>query len=507
MLECQQGRQGKEIVPPFLYSMFLVSCAGTKTRYAIGVCLFMWLDDLLVFDNKPDCINSFYGEFNVWFSLRPRIFLDFLASECNVIERTEGTKLDFVKIIKFELLSLLFRPQKKHKDIVFLTSNVVNMRMKDGRYENRLVDFFYQQNEKNTVVIEDPYNLEYRRPRRKKVFYNGWFLIKQGRYCRLKRILAKKEKDADYLALSEIVDRIKKLFEGKFTEKYWDEIMENVYYDFLSFKYASKYYLNLFKKIRPKVVFQEDACCGRQHMAMVCRKLGIVYAELQHGAVRLNDFSYNYGEAFFNNEKLKNILPSYFLTFGEYWSKNIRIPSQKKTVGFPFLQNFAKNTKSNVKDLILIVSDGDSPEQSKTLIDYVTDYAEQNGLKIILKLHPCEYPNLEKWYGDIVQNESLQIKLFEPVYDYIVNARFVIGSASTVMYESLAFDVVPFVFESKKFMSNPYGKELFNTFATKSDLLNLMNGQTVLKNIEPKQFFDENWENSYLKFINEIINR
>jgi hypothetical protein len=46
---------------------------------------------------------------------------------------------------------------------------------------------------------------------------------------------------------------------------------------------------------------------------------------------------------------IKEYLPDYFLTFGKFWSDNIRTPSEKVEIGFPYLEekvNMARQLKN-----------------------------------------------------------------------------------------------------------------------------------------------------------------
>lgn len=458
----------------------------------------MQLADLLIYDEKPECYNSFYKDFNVWFYIRDKIFCDILSKENNVELVTTRINQSKYKKIKFIILSFLFRIPSKRKAIVFFSSNVVNMK-REGVYENRLYDYFFKQKQNESILIEDCYNLEYRRPRSSRVYYTG---IVQLQYKF--KLLFSKNKNYDLVQLSKIIDEIKTIFIDFFTDEYWNEINQIVYNGFCFFEYARNYYSKLFNKIKPKIVFREDASYGHyQYLSVVCKEKNIIFGEFQHGCVAMDHVSYNFGKTFFENAKLKELLPSYYLMFGQYWGSQIKHPAEKQSVGFPYLQQ--KKNNNDCKQIILIVSDGDSPNQNKTLINYISEYAKDQKLTIILKLHPCEYPKLQEWYGELLDNQIIQIKVFEPVYDYISKAKYVIGSGSTVMYETFAFGIMPFVYESKRFLGNQKAKEIFNTFSTKEELLDLVNGKTQIKKVDVNYFFDKNWEKSYIKFINEVV--
>lgn len=458
----------------------------------------MTLKELLIFDEKKECIDTFYKEFNVWFYIRNRVFYDILNKDNGQEVIYKNQKISNIDKIKFIVLSLMHKIQKKNKDIIFFSSNVVNMKNND-KYENRLYDFFYNQKKNDSVIIEDSYNFIYRRPRTEKVYYSGYISL----LYKMHRIFNKSNME-DYSQISSIVDKLRNIFSDYFDDNYWCALKQDVYFGFLFFDFAKDYYYKLFKKIKPKIVFREDASYGNyQYLAVVCEKLNIKFAEFQHGYVGMDHIAYNYGRGFFDIKELRKLLPSYYLTFGEYWQEQIIHPARKVVVGFPFLNKKCK--KISEKKNILIISDGDSPQQNKLLIDFVKDYAEQKNLSIVLKLHPVEASKLNEWYGDLLNQKFVEIKIFEPVYDYLAMAKYVIGSGSTVMYEAYAFEVTPFIYESKRFLSNSVAIKLFNTFSSQNELLNLMDGKISLKTIDADYFFSKSWKTNYLDFINMIL--
>lgn len=458
----------------------------------------MTLETLLKYDDNPVCINSFYKSFNIWFYVRYKIFDAIISSENNVTPPTTKQKKTLRDIIPFLFFSIRYRIPKTKKKVIFFSTNVVNM--KNGNsYENRLYDYYFNQIKQDAIIVEDPYNLVYRRPRNVKVYYSGYILI----MYKFLFFFTKKNKKT-YIELSNIVDTIKTLFPNTFDNFFWDSLKNQVYKEFNYFLFKKKFYIRLLRKIQPLIVFREDGSYGQyQDLALACHENKIIFAEFQHGNISSQHIAYNYGQAFFDNEELKRLVPSYYLTFGSYWGNQIRHPAYKIPIGFPYLQN--KTKMQSDKNAILIISDGDSPNQNKELISFVRDYAIKNELEIILKLHPCEKSVMNEWYCDLLNEGEILIKLFEPVYDYIPSSKFVIGGDSTVMYETLCFGITPFVYRTRKVMSKAEVTDIFNTFGTKDELLKLMNGEKECKHINYELFFDKDFRINFINFINKFV--
>lgn len=462
----------------------------------------MVIKDLLKFDDEKLCENSFYKNFHVWFFIRCSVFTKIIFDELE-LEIVDNSLKDIIKHksilkkIKYILLTIIKKIPVKKENVIFFSSNEVNI--KSGNYyENRLYDFFYNQLKSESIIVEDSFNLEYMTPRKENVYYSDYIRWLNRIYC----FFIKKNKD-DYIVLSSLVDNIKTLFEDfSFSDEYWENLKDIVYDGFRSFQFKKRFYLKMLKKIKPKIVFRENASYGGyQALAYACNVLHISYAEFQHGGISDRHVAYNYGKSFFESERLKKLLPSYYLTFGNFWGSLIRHPAKKYPIGFPYLQQ--KYNIQMQKKIILIVSDGTAPNQNKLIISYVKDFALENDLHIILKLHPCEALKINQWYFDLLNVKNLSIRLNESVYDYICQAKFVIGCYSTVMYETLCFGLNPFVYESKVNCNSIFTSD-FDTFRTKDELLDLMNGEKKLKKIDTGKFFSNNWKTAFSDFINGL---
>lgn len=463
----------------------------------------MKVSEFIKFDEKDECANSFYKGFNVWFCIRHSVFNRLLYEQLGLKQNDFSfAKVFFQKNLKQKIKYLAFSFFKaipmREKNVIFFSTNVVNM--KNGvSYDNRLYDYFYQQIEPNAILVEDSYNFEYRRPRNINVYYSDAIKI----WGKIFKFFIIKNTE-DIKALNLIVDKIRMLFSVyNLTEEYWNSIKHFVYDSYLSFVFEKRYYTRIFKKIRPKIVFREDASYGcYQSLAYACNELGIVFSEFQHGYVGEIHIAYNYGKTFFSSERLKRLLPAYYLTFGDFWKEQIQHPATKISVGFPYLQDKCKNRFG--KKNILIVSDGDSPGQNKLLVDYVKEFAKKQKLSIILKLHPCEALKLNDWYSDLMESSEVIIRIYDSVYDCLAQSKYVIGISSTVIYETLCFGLNPFVYEVNKNYNSEFVK-IFDTFKTKEDLLQLMNGTRTLKKIDYTQFFSDKWGTAFLDFIKGIM--
>lgn len=458
----------------------------------------MKISDLYEVDNLDVCRNSFYKGFHVWHAIRYMVLNEVFMQMKNVQEARLAQKKDLGTVSRFIYQSIKNRPPKRQFDIVFFTSTVGNMDS-DGVFVNRLCDYFYGQFPEKSLILEDAYFLAYRRPRAAPVSYTGWFSL----WTRATSMLYPKG-DASCRHIGRIIQDIKKIFPVELSDAFWEDVSSHAFRQYRSFLIKKKIYLKYFRKVKPRIIFQNCASYGwEQALAVTCKTLGIVYAELQHGFVGREHIAYNYGSSFFS-ESTRYLLPSVFMMFGKYWEEQITHPAHKILVGFPFLELQAKEKESVAGKRILLVSDGDNPRQNRVIIDWLQDFAIRHEYKIILKLHPVEHLRKDEWYGDLLTNDLMEIKAFEPVYPLICNSEIVIGGASTVMFEALCFGKSPLVFRNERVLGDGNFCQIFDTFDTKDELLQLVERQGGVV-ADKSYFFDNGWEHGYSNYVSALL--
>jgi hypothetical protein len=299
-----------------------------------------------------------------------------------------------------------------------------------------------------------------------------------------------------------------------FDDKFWNGIYLLIKKKYKRHLIEKKIYSCFLKKIQSKVVFCHcGSYGGYQALSIICNRLNIIYVEFQHGLVSRNHQAYNYGEVFVRSDIAKNLLPRYFLTFGKYWSEQIRIPGKTVEVGFPFLLEKALLVKSkkqyHLGITVLVVSDATLPDFYVDLVKKLSNEKYEYPLKIIFKLHPVEAPMLRKWYGSLMEIENVIIKTHESIYNIITDADIIVGCSSTVMFEALQFSLKPFVYVND--YSNAHIDYFcFHTFNDVEDLLRqireekyIHEEQDIAKNVD--YIWEQHPRECFRKFINGIL--
>jgi len=244
---------------------------------------------------------------------------------------------------------------------------------------------------------------------------------------------------------------------------------------------------------------------GESYMIKWAKERGIIIAEFQHGVVSKMHPAYNYGEAILNSEEYRKYTPDYYLTYGEYWNNQIKIPGKTYVVGNPHFHESIKRYKDieEEKGTILIVSQPNISDFFIKLALKISKIFPEH--KIIYKLHPAEFKQREK-YEELEIFNNINIVENEDIYKLIKKSEYIIGYNSTSLFEAYGFNKKIYVFDDE--MSQIYIPESIGIrFKTVEELISLIKNQTLVENtkINIDYFFNRNWKKNYVKFLTKEI--
>lgn len=206
-------------------------------------------------------------------------------------------------------------------------------------------------------------------------------------------------------------------------------------------KTLAKFYNYILNKSMPKIILTVGIGFEMNVLCAVAKRKNIPVVVLQHGYISLGSFPYN------SPKPIKiSAYPDYMFVFsksekerGKFWLPRSRVIP----VGFPELDRYiqtAQEQKSAIKQ-ILILSCGD-----EKLLRFTVDLADKidvSKYKIVYKLHPIEYGVWENLYGHFLRHPNIEVvgDKNKVIYDYFMQADWVIGMFSTALYEATAFNV------------------------------------------------------------------
>lgn len=298
-------------------------------------------------------------------------------------------------------------------------------------------------------------------------------------------------------------------------ESYYDIQLDNVHktqiHTFLKLyltrrKTLAKFYNYILKKSMPKIILTVGIGFEMNVLCAVAKRKNIPVVVLQHGYISLGSFPYN------SPKPIKiSAYPDYMFVFGKsekergkFWLPRSRVIP----VGYPELDRYiqtAKEQKTEIKK-ILILSCGD-----EKLLKFTVDLAgkiDKSTYRIIYKLHPIEYGVWENLYGHFLQHPNIEVVggKNKVVYDYFMQADWVIGMFSTALYEATAFNVKIAILDS------PYLRDYEGLFksgrAYSIDGVNSFMKMIDSKDINSKAdttYFESNSMEKVQKAIDDII--
>lgn len=250
-------------------------------------------------------------------------------------------------------------------------------------------------------------------------------------------------------------------------------LLKKIFYLLPNFKSEYYVYRLLFKIKKPKKIF--IVCSpGSEAIIAAAKSLNIQTYELQHGSPSRGKLNYDYSSGI-----SKFSFPDYFLSFGSFWTRNVKLPISNKNIipiGFPYL-NKKKNLKKKKLNQLLIIS---QIGKSKELINFTLKIRKRLNEKIdiLFKLHPSE--NSNEIQGLLNNLRKKKIKVIESkssdMYKFLSESKWVLGVYSTSLYEALAFNCKIFVLKTSgyEFVKKLIEKNFFILVKSASEMTKKM---------------------------------
>lgn len=456
----------------------------------------MNIDDFLELDNQEACYNSFYKGFHVWQANRVRIMDDLIAKREGLTYAKNIVPRKFFKLLKYVGVSFLYRPQGNKTEVLFLFP-CGEIKGKSGKYEQRFCGKFYELISDKSVIIERARGFTFFRPAKYPLRYRDWIIIKAAVLVKLFHGFYRRDKKN----IEKICYSIEKEVMDMNSNVSLTTLSSFAFKQYLYFTVLKRFYLKMLKKMQPKIIFMDELCYGgEQAFISACRELGIITVELQHGYVAKNHPAYNYGTIYFTCDKLITLLPDYFLTMGKFWSDSIQIPSKIVEIGAPYLQSFEKKQSEKI---ILILSYTNKPEVFCRLAKLLVPYAEENGYKILFKLHFSEFSEAKERYGELVNTSNIEILTSENIYELLQISEVVVSSVTTVAYEALHYGIKPYVIYDD-YTKDRMDFSLFQPFRDVSELITKIECKTHNVDCNTDYVWEPDYKKKFKNFLQEL---
>lgn len=461
----------------------------------------MDIDDFLELDNQEVCYNSFYKGFHVWQANRVRIINDLIAKQKGLTYAKNIVPRKFFKLLKYVVLSFIYRPKrgKKYDVLFFAPSGTNSGKNERGEYTQRICGPFSKLLTDRAKIIGHARKFTFLRPVDTPVWYSDWYIIEAKLYTLFFSVFHY----TDYKNLVNIVNGIKEEVRKKNSTVCMESFEKEVFKQFVFFTLLKKKYVKMLRRIEPKIIFVNCFSYGGEQALMVaCRELHIICAELQHGYVEKSHPAYNYGFKYFDDNRLRMLLPDYFLTMGTFWSDRIRTPSNKVVIGPSYLESYKRVQKEKI---ILVLSYTNKPQVFSQFIEDIYPFALKNGYKIILKLHPFEFSEIDVRFGHIKDFPCVEIKTNENVYELLGRASIVVAAVTTVAYEALYFGIKPFVIYDD-FTKDRMDFSFFESFTTAAELIDKVNQNNLYSEVKSDYIWEKDYKENFISFLRKTVN-
>lgn len=455
-------------------------------------------DDILEIEKDGSILKHSLSFLDIplYFIVRSYLIQEIINVEFSLTDYSPKKKRSLFKYFLFALRSffsnLFLMPKKK---IIFFCSDIVFAENK-SKTKSRLYDEFIlcEPEESGLIIRSNNYKIfkNYSAP----IFYSSLLNIILKFSSKAIKVNSNDRKNIESF-MQELKRR------SIFTSNDFYTKTENMLISSARrFKVLYYTYQLFFKIKKPKLVFIEDGHYMGDliPLTIAAKASGVVVAEYQHGYIGPAHRAYNYSETI--HDKVKNYLPDYFLTFGDYWSKRISTPSKIFSIGNPeLLKNVSssKTTKHKLeKKQILFISGGTRSESLVHLMSQLTPKLMDQGLEIYLRPHPLEFEDSDNRYAKI---KSLGVKIDnENLFERLNKTKAIISlEVSTVLYEALMFTDEIFI-EDTDYVRYYEKESPFIFFSNHSELLDaLSNNCKISGNLN--KFWESDFRNRYKMFL------
>jgi hypothetical protein len=461
------------------------------------------IDELLAFDDHPELLSF-------RFSFRDLLVLPFirwglysratdaaLGWQQNHAEREPRSLRDRAA---FLLRTAWANPLRVDRtfDVVIFGSGIGAVVQQDGRWLDRINDYFAVEYPDRTLIIDSSYRGRYKWPRvPPHVRCGDGFPLWAAARSRLARPHAD-----DEAMLARLIAFLKRDFPIPLDDDVYEQLRAGL--SGLAGRLPPLYglYQRFFARVRPKIIFVEDGSyAGSGYLTLWAREAGVATAEFQHGLIAPSHLAYNYGEALQRNRELATYLPEHVLLYGRYWVDQLRTPSHKVVIGWPHFVRRAAEHRARARggDTILVISQGTMTASLVELTEALT--ARLPGRPLIFRLHPGEVPFRER-YTRLTKLPHVRISAEGDIYDCFAEAGVVVGHSSTALVEAAALGIPTFILDdeaSRLLMPERLGER----FASAEDLASALASAAPAAH-DPEAFGAADWQANYRRFIERV---
>ncbi len=389
---------------------------------------------------------------------------------------------------------------------ILFTCDGVSDQLLDGRWFNRLVDYFVAVRPDDSLTFSDQFEWRWPFPRHhdRVLLHAPWQAANavRGRVG----VRASHRRQASEL-VQLVCERAHRNLNWSVDAQRRTQLIAMLAYKSASMPWQFDAYRKLLGRVRPAVLMVGAGCYGpAASLIAAAKSLGVITAEYQHGAVTAGHDAYNFAPTIRDSELYRRTLPDHFLGYGTWWNRQINAPVRKWAIGNPFraakLAAAPKHEGVERRDL-LVLSDGIELEMYLDLARGLHHAAASRGFRVVLRPHPLErtralaLTRAAKGGIDIDTNADL--------YASLRMAHAVVSEVSTGLFEAIGIADRIFMWDTPKARFG-YPTHPFHTFGSIADLIGLLadeNAGRLPPAFEVEAIWATGWRDHYLQFLRE----
>lgn len=385
---------------------------------------------------------------------------------------------------------------------ICLMASTEAMVLKDGKWFNRLSDYFAQSAPEATLQVEDQFNWNWPFPRHFDNVYLHAPLL--ARAWLIGRAMRRSAHDSLASSLINFVVQRAKRYVG------WDpgiartaSLISGLARQTAALPMLYRSYETLFRTIGCRVLIKEMGCYGHSAVAIhAARSSGIVTGEYQHGAVSLGHDAYNVAPVLARSAEYRNTLPDYFLGYGRWWNEQMNIPITKLAIGNPQRTEQLRTLGTNIasRNDVLILGDGIETDVYVGLARRLADLLRGSRCKVVFRPHPLERAEVTRRFGN--QIDAIRIDTDRNVYQSLIRALAVISEVSTGLFEAVGLAEKVFIWDTAKARFG-YPSHPFQRFGNAEELAEMLgsNDTGAVESFDGNAVWEPDWRTNYENFL------
>lgn len=424
------------------------------------------LGDLLVAEDDPAILEYRCGQTGVllWPHIRVvflRMMMSDLLYETELVRvGTANTSVRWRAALKTLASSVLhnaraYASNRCRAEICIVTDSLGTI-LVEGKWLNRLSDYFAHACPARTVVIEDHFNWKLHRPRSfSNVLYHAPRQVENFVVGHLRIRECHRRYAAQLVDL--VCSRAQHALGWQIDALRRQQLIQMLARKLAGLPHQFRGYRMMLGRIAPKLLLINSACYGpAATLIAAARQRRIPIAEFQHGAISAGHDAYNFSETLRASRDYQLTLPDYFLGYGKWWIDQINAPVKKVAIGNPHrdaqIEKYARGADDR-RD-VLVLGDGIETGKYLAFAEQLVEPLRRLGLLSVFRPHPIERAAMAH------TKSAVRIDLKQDIYESLGAARAVVSEQSSGLFEAIGFAKSVFVWNTSKarfgFPSHPF---------------------------------------------------